>query len=160
MLNNLSFWEKSTYLTGIDFAVVGSGIVGLTAAITFKEKHSKAKVVVIERGVFPSGASTKNAGFACFGSVSELLEDLETMGTDAVLSLVAQRWSGLQRLRERCGDENLDFQAHGGYELFLQGSEAYKECARQIPFLNEQLTSIIAVSYTHLTLPTNREVFV
>lgn len=65
------------------------------------------------------------------------------MGTDAVLSLVAQRWSGLQRLRERCGDENLDFQAHGGYELFLQGSEAYKECARQIPFLNEQLTSII-----------------
>ncbi|MFK7982324.1 MAG: NAD(P)/FAD-dependent oxidoreductase [Saprospiraceae bacterium] len=143
MLENLSFWEKSTYLEGIDFAVVGSGIVGLTAAITFKERYPKAKVIVIERGVFPSGASTKNAGFACFGSVSELLEDLETMGTDAVLSLVAQRWRGLQRLRERCGDEQLDFQAHGGYELFLQESETYKECARQIPFLNEKLASII-----------------
>ncbi len=143
MLNNLSFWEKSTYLDGIDFAVIGSGIVGLNAAITFKEKYPKAKVVVLERGVFPSGASTKNAGFACFGSVSELLDDLETMGEVAVLNLVEQRWRGLQRLRERCGDANIDYQGHGGYELFLDGSEAYQECAAQIPFLNEKLAPII-----------------
>lgn len=143
MLNNLSFWEKSTYLDGIDFAVVGSGIVGLTAAISFKEAHPKAKVVVLERGVFPSGASTKNAGFACFGSVSELLDDLELMGEAAVLALVEQRWRGLQRLRERCGDDNLDYQAHGGYELFLEGSGAYKKCAAKISFLNEKLAPII-----------------
>ncbi len=143
MLNNLSFWEKSTYLDGIDFAVIGSGIVGLTAAITFKEHYPKAKVVVIERGIFPSGASTKNAGFACFGSVSELLADLEIMGVQAVLDLVEQRWRGLQRLRERCGDENIDYQAHGGYELFLKESEEYDNCAAQIPFLNKQLAPII-----------------
>lgn len=143
MLNNLSFWEKSTYLEGIDFAVVGSGIVGLTAAITFKEMRPKAKVVVVERGVFPAGASTKNAGFACFGSVSELLEDLDIMGEDAVLSLVEQRWRGLQRLRERCGDENLDYQSYGGYELFLEENEKYEKCIEQISFLNKKLASII-----------------
>lgn len=143
MLNNLSFWEKSTYLTAIDFAVIGSGIVGLTAAITFKETYPNAKVVVLERGVFPSGASTKNAGFACFGSVSELLEDLEIMGETAVLDLVAQRWRGLQRLRERCGDEYIDYQSHGGYELFLEGEIAYEKCAEAIPFLNKKLGPII-----------------
>jgi len=143
MLKNLSFWEKSTYLEGIDLAVIGSGIVGLNAAITFKEKYPKAKVVVLERGVFPSGASTKNAGFACFGSVSELLDDLEQMGEVAVLNLVAKRWEGLQRLRERCGDEMIDYQSFGGYELFLENDETYQKCKPYIPFFNEKLTSII-----------------
>lgn len=148
MLSNLSFWEKSTYLAGIDFAVIGSGIVGLNAAITFKEKYPSAKVVVLERGVFPSGASTKNAGFACFGSVSELLEDLETMGEAAVLSLVAKRWEGLNRLRERCGDKVIDYQEFGGYELFLEQSKEFEKCSNAIPYLNEKLASIIGVADT------------
>jgi len=70
MISNLSFWEKQTYLNNIDLIVIGSGIVGLSAAISYKEKHKKAKVIVLEKGVLPCGASTKNAGFACFGSVS------------------------------------------------------------------------------------------
>ncbi len=143
MLKNLSFWEKSTYLEGIDLAVVGSGIVGLNAAITFKEKHPKAKVVVLERGVFPSGASTKNAGFACFGSVSELLDDFEQMGETAVLDLVEKRWSGLERLRQRCGDEWIDYQWHGGFELFLKEDISYEKCEPYIPFFNEKLGPII-----------------
>lgn len=146
MLKNLSFWEKSTYLDGIDLAVVGSGIVGLNAAITFKEKHPKAKVVVLERGVFPSGASTKNAGFACFGSVSELLDDFEQMGETAILDLVEKRWSGLERLRQRCGDEWIDYQWHGGFELFLKEDVSYKKCEPYIPFFNEKLGPIIRAS--------------
>jgi len=148
MLKNLSFWEKSTYLTGIDFAVIGSGIVGLNAAITFKEKYPKAKVVVLERGVFPAGASTKNAGFACFGSVSELLEDLESMGELAVLSLVEKRWEGLKRLRERCGDKAIDYQQFGGYELFLENSKAVNECSAAIPYLNKKIDKIIGAEHT------------
>jgi len=148
MLKNLSFWEKSTYLTAIDFAVIGSGIVGLNAAITFKERHPNAKVVVLERGVFPAGASTKNAGFACFGSVSELLDDLETMGELAVFSLVEKRWKGLRKLRERCGDKALDYQAYGGYELFLKNNEEVKKCKEAIPYLNKKLATIIGENQT------------
>ncbi len=148
MLRNLSFWEKSTYLEGLDFAVIGSGIVGLNAAITFKEKYPSAKVVVLERGVFPSGASTKNAGFACFGSVSELLEDLETMGESPVLSLVAKRWEGLERLRARCGDEAIDYQSFGGYELFLDNSKEVEKCSAAIPYLNKKLAKIIGQPQT------------
>ena len=71
MHKNVSYWEQNVFINNIDFAVIGSGIVGLNAALTRKKKYPKEKVVIIERGPLPSGASTKNAGFACFGSISE-----------------------------------------------------------------------------------------
>ena len=37
-IDNLSYWEKSTYLENIDFHIIGSGIVGLSTAI-FPEKE-------------------------------------------------------------------------------------------------------------------------
>lgn len=73
----LSYWEKEQYFRGNDLVVVGSGIVGLNAAIEYKLKYPRQKVLVLERGILPLGASTKNAGFACFGSVSELNDDLK-----------------------------------------------------------------------------------
>jgi len=38
--------------------------------------NPNAKIIVIEKGMLPQGASTKNARFACFGTVSEILEDI------------------------------------------------------------------------------------
>jgi glycine/D-amino acid oxidase-like deaminating enzyme len=115
----LSFWEK-THFTKYDYLVIGAGIVGLTTAIELKEKSPHASVVVLERGIFPTGASTKNAGFACFGSLTELLSDATLMGKDKMLALVEKRWRGLARLRERLGDAAIDFRNYGGYELLTE----------------------------------------
>jgi cation diffusion facilitator CzcD-associated flavoprotein CzcO len=78
MLNikDLSFWEKSLYFESLDFTIIGAGIVGLSTAIFLKEKFPRSKILILERGYLPSGASTKNAGFACFGSPTELYDDL------------------------------------------------------------------------------------
>ena len=73
---NLSYWEKDTYFSNIDVLIIGSGIVGLTAALELKSANPSRKIIVIERGFLPCGASSKNAGFSCFGSVSELLDYL------------------------------------------------------------------------------------
>jgi glycine/D-amino acid oxidase-like deaminating enzyme len=75
---NLSYWEIKSWLQNIDFTVIGSGIVGLNCAIQLKERFPVAKVLVLEKGILPQGASTKNAGFACFGSLSELIADLNS----------------------------------------------------------------------------------
>lgn len=112
----LSFWEKDEFLN-YDHVIVGAGIVGLSTAISIKESTPKARVLVLERGTFPTGASTKNAGFACFGSLTEILADLELMPEDEVFDLVKLRWEGLQLLRKRVGDNGLDYQNLGGYEL-------------------------------------------
>ncbi len=66
----LSYWEQESFFKGIDVAVIGSGIVGLTAAIHLKTLEPHSRIVVLERGALPTGASTRNAGFACFGSLT------------------------------------------------------------------------------------------
>ena len=61
---NYSYWEHKHWISNIDYLVIGSGIVGLNCALQLKKKHPKAKIIIIEKGVLPQGASTKNAGFA------------------------------------------------------------------------------------------------
>lgn len=43
-------------------------LVGLSVGCSVLEKHPNKKVVILERGVIPTGASTKNAGFICSNS--------------------------------------------------------------------------------------------
>lgn len=112
----ISYWEKTQLLT-CDIAVVGGGITGLSAAISLKEKFPKASIWLLEQGGFPSGASTRNAGFACFGSLTELLYDAQNEGIDAMLQLVERRYKGLHLLRQRVGDQKLKYEACGGFEL-------------------------------------------
>ncbi|WP_034260040.1 NAD(P)/FAD-dependent oxidoreductase [Altibacter lentus] len=140
---NLSYWERNTWLQEIDHAIIGSGIVGLSCALALRKKNPKAKIVVFEKGSLPSGASTKNAGFACFGSVSEILEDLKTHTETEVLQLVNDRVAGLELLRETLGDKQLDYVQHGGYEVFTKDDpELYEECLIKLPYINELLKSV------------------
>ena len=105
---SISFWESNS-LMKYDYIIVGGGIVGLSTAAELVEKDSSLKVLVLERGLFPSGASTKNAGFACFGSVSELWQDLNQIGEQAMLALVEKRWKGLGLLKQRLGEKKLGY---------------------------------------------------
>ncbi len=140
---NLSYWEIKSWLTNVDFTIVGSGIVGLNCAIQLKNRFPEAKILILEKGVLPQGASTKNAGFACFGSLSELIEDLKTHSETEVFNLVKQRVKGLRLLRQTLGDDNIDYQEFGGYELFTKADEAlYEECLQQRDAINQLLKPI------------------
>ncbi len=140
---NLSYWEYTSWLSNIDFAVIGSGIVGLNCALSLRKKHPKSKIVIFERGLLPSGASTKNAGFACFGSISEILDDLKTHSEEEVLQLVKNRVEGLQLLRDTLGDKLLDYQEYGGYELFTKEDiSLYEDCKARIEYVNQLLKPI------------------
>ncbi len=140
---NLSYWERKTWFSNIDFTVVGSGIVGLNCALSLRKRFPKAKILVLEKGILPQGASTKNAGFACFGSISEVLADLEHHSEDEVLELVQKRWDGIQLLRKNLGDSNIDFQQNGGHELFLNSSDIlYQSCLNELDKVNQLLTPV------------------
>lgn len=135
----ISYWEQQ-YFTEYDFIIVGSGITGLSLAAEIKERNNNAKILVLEKGLLPTGASTKNAGFACFGSVSELAYDLNIMGESALLELVNSRINGLVALRNRLGDTNIDFQNNGGYELVLNDSSV--DVLKKLPIINNLLYPI------------------
>jgi glycine/D-amino acid oxidase-like deaminating enzyme len=136
----LSYWELKNWFTNVDFTIVGSGIVGLHAGLRLREKHPDSKILILEKGMLPQGASTKNAGFACFGSISEIIEDLKTHTEEDVIQLIQKRWDGLQLLRKRLGDNTIDFKPYGGYELFLKDDESsFSECSNKLSFINQIL---------------------
>ncbi|RYU78687.1 NAD(P)/FAD-dependent oxidoreductase [Hymenobacter persicinus] len=139
-----SYWEHQQFLRGFDVVVVGAGIVGLTAAIFAKRRRPGARICVLERDMLPNGASTKNAGFACFGSISELLEQEKRGGPAALLDVVRARWEGLGLLRSLLGDAALRYEAVGGYELFrTQEAELAQTCRAHIGYFNELLAPVI-----------------
>ena len=140
---NLSYWEHTSWFTNIDYAIIGSGIVGLSCALELKEQHPKAKIVVFEKGMLPSGASTKNAGFACFGSMSEILQDLTTHSPKQVVALISERLKGLSTLRASLTDQRIAYTQLGGYELFPDTDSAVLDrCVKNLDAINELLYPI------------------
>lgn len=139
-IDQLSYWEKKNYFEQIDFLVIGAGIVGLSTAIYLRERYKNAKIVIIERGYLPTGASTKNAGFACFGSPSELKDDLKSISEDTVWETVELRFRGLQRLFSLIPKDYIKYQACGSWDLINEDHE--KLDANFIRYLNENTYKI------------------
>jgi gamma-glutamylputrescine oxidase len=146
---SLSYWEHKTLLPKADFTVIGSGIVGLSAAIALAQARPHARIQVLERGPLPEGASTRNAGFACFGSVSELLEDLETCTETELLDLVELRYRGLLLLQKNLSVKALGYKALGGYEIFKSSDKAHFEaCYDVIPHFNALIQERLGLKNT------------
>lgn len=148
----VSYWEKKEFLDNKDVAVIGSGIVGLFTAYYLKKKNPKLKVLVIERGVLPHGASTKNAGFACFGSPTELYDDLQKIKEEVVWETVKMRWEGLRRLRKIFGDKHIGFEMVGGMECFTSKQD-FEKMLDFINILNQNMKEVIGKKdvYTDVT---------
>jgi glycine/D-amino acid oxidase-like deaminating enzyme len=134
-----STWETQGFYRPPHLVVIGGGIVGLFTALFHKRAHPDHQVVVLERGPFPSGASVKNAGFACFGSPSELLADLDSEGEAAMLARVEERWRGLGELRAELGDAAIGFEPTGGHEVYRTHDPLYTRVAERFDALNTLL---------------------
>jgi gamma-glutamylputrescine oxidase len=141
---SFSYWERTAFTDNADVIIIGSGLVGLSAALHLKKQQPLLKVLVLERGFLPSGASTKNAGFACFGTVSEQIAAINRSSEEEAMRLVAYKWQGLQHLRENLGDTNIDYHQYGGHELFMDHEEDLAQaCIGKINHLNKLLQQAI-----------------
>lgn len=144
---HLSYWEIKNWFSSVDYTIVGSGIVGLHCALNLREQFPNSKILILEKGMLPQGASTKNAGFACFGSISELIDDLKSHTEEEVIQLVKKRKEGLELLRNRLGDRTIDYKPFGGYELFLkEDPSSYSDCLQKLPFINDMLRTLFKTS--------------
>lgn len=140
---SLSYWEIKSWLSKLDFVIIGSGIVGLNAALSLRKKHPKSKILILEKGFLPAGASTKNAGFACFGSISEIVDDLNHHSHEEVFELVKKRFDGIVLLRKNLGDKNIGFKNFGGYEFFeSQDKNTLDTCVHHEKEINKLLHAV------------------
>lgn len=138
-----SYWEQQSFCYHRHLIICGAGFTGLSAAVYYKRRFPDRTVLVLEQSAINGGASTKNAGFACFGSPSEILADLTFMDETTVFGMVEKRWRGLRNLRGLLGDEVIGFEPTGGFELFLEKDAAsYANCMDQLAYLNATIRSI------------------
>jgi gamma-glutamylputrescine oxidase len=121
-----SWWEIKELQSDYDLIVIGAGLTGLFTSLFYKRRFPEKKVLILDRGFYPDGASTRNAGFACFGSAGELLDDLENEEESEVIARLGARYSGLQKLRHEMGDSILGYEEPGGHELFIDKDSIQK----------------------------------
>ncbi|HKJ32994.1 MAG TPA: FAD-dependent oxidoreductase [Balneolales bacterium] len=150
----ISFWEEDTFIRTYDLIIVGAGIVGLSAAYYYKSKYPEKRVLVIEKGFYPQGASTRNAGFACFGSVTEILDDLKMESEEDVQNRIRARYEGLNKLRAVLGDEQISYRQCGGFELF-ENKEEFKKAANHIERFNHWLEDLTSEKEVYQSCRTN-----
>lgn len=158
-----SFWEHVLHDQKYDLIVTGAGLTGQSTALFFKYKYPDARVLVVDRGFYPIGASTRNAGFACFGTIGEHLTDLEIETEEVVKKRILRRYEGIQLLRETLGEDTIDYAHTGGVEIFTDAN-AYEVARDQVPKFNAWLYDLtgeedVYKAHTYLGIPTiyNRE---
>jgi gamma-glutamylputrescine oxidase len=143
-MSQVSIWEKESFYAPRDVVIIGSGLVGLWSAYYLKRLKPKLSVTIVERGIIPTGASTRNAGFACFGSVTELIADTLDMGEPRMLELVEMRYRGLRRIRKLFSNREIGFEESGGYELISKAQGMDINILRSnIDWLNHKLKKIV-----------------
>lgn len=141
-MTSTSFWEQDSFLQSYDLLVVGAGIVGLSSALFYKTNHPEARVGVLERGFLPQGASTRNAGFACVGSIGEHLADIEKTSEENVKRRIMRRYRGLDLLKRTLGEKEIGYEHCGGYEFF-SSREAFDKVVPEIDRFNGWMQELI-----------------
>jgi gamma-glutamylputrescine oxidase len=141
----VSFWEKDSFFAPQDIIIVGAGFTGLWSALHLISLHPGKKITIVERGLIPTGASTRNAGFSCFGSPSELLNDAAIMGEDKMWEMVEMRYQGLAIIKSYFSDRLIGYEASGGYECFAHLSQDWVQVAEKLDWLNKGLHTITGV---------------
>ncbi|MBS1916415.1 MAG: FAD-binding oxidoreductase [Bacteroidetes bacterium] len=143
-MQQVSVWEKESFYAHKNVIIAGSGFVGLWSAYYLKKNHPKLSIAIVDRGIIPTGASTRNAGFACFGSVTELIADTLKSGEEQMLDIVEMRYKGLKRIRKIFKDKEIGYEDFGGYELVTGSQDFDLNILRSnIDYLNRKLKKIV-----------------
>jgi gamma-glutamylputrescine oxidase len=136
----VSLWEKESFYRPADVIIIGIGFAGLWTALELKKKKPNLNIIMVDRGIIPTGASTRNAGFSCFGSATELLYDEKTLGQEKMLRLATLRYEGLLHIRENFKAEEINYRRCGGYELLTDnGSYNASSLKQDLKQLNRAL---------------------
>ncbi|HEX2682801.1 MAG TPA: FAD-binding oxidoreductase [Ferruginibacter sp.] len=136
----VSIWEKESFYRPADIIIIGSGFAGLWTALELKKQKPRLDVLLVDRGTIPTGASTRNAGFSCFGSLTELLYDANTFGEEKMLELATLRYAGLQHIQKTFKAKSIDYEQSSGYELLIEnGNDDIHSLKQDIKRLNKIL---------------------
>ena len=137
-----SIWEQESFYAPSDVIIVGGGLLGLWTALELISAKPTIHITILEKGNIPTGASTRNAGFACFGSPGEMISDALKMGEETMWNIVDMRYRGIQKMRQHFSDSVIDFDGNGGYECYNSTTKNLNEIKDKIGWLNNGMKKI------------------
>jgi len=146
----ISIWEKESFFEVRDIIIIGAGLCGLWCAHDLMLKNPGLKILVLERGIIPSGASTRNAGFACFGSPTELLHDAEIMGAEKMWQIAGMRYKGIQKIKQHFSADVINYENCGGFECLQKEKHNIEALEERLDWLNEGMQAITGVKQTFI----------
>lgn len=139
---HISIWEQESFFAPQDVIIIGGGLTGLWCAYELLQKNNSLRLLILDSGIIPSGASTRNAGFACFGSPTELLSDAIKMGEERMWQLIEMRYKGIRKIRKVFGDKVIDYDACGGYECLRNDINNIADIEDSLSWLNDGMKAI------------------
>lgn len=141
-MGTYSYWEHKGF-GNADWVVVGAGLVGLQSARRIKETFPNSRVMVFDEHAVGNAASLRNAGFACFGSAGEMLDEINRTSEMDAVALYEKRYLGIQNLLNRYGSQKIGFESSGGLEVFsLSDSDEAQKVISGLNELNGLLKSV------------------
>ena len=141
---NFSHWETNRELFKGDILIIGGGLVGQSIGIAIQKqkkelKQKPLKICIVDKlPMGQSGASTRNAGFACFGSPTEILDDLIREEENQTVNRISNRIFGLSIWKDWIPSNIIEWNDCSGYEVFEREEEMnFKEVLNKLPYLNK-----------------------
>lgn len=144
----ISIWEKERFFAERDVIIVGAGLCGLWCAHHLITTNPALKILIVDRGIIPSGASTRNAGFACFGSPTELLHDAEVMGAEQMWQIAEMRYKGIRKIKQHFSAEEIDYEDCGGFECLQNSRHNVQALKEKLDWLNKGMQAITSIKET------------
>ncbi|KAJ5616545.1 hypothetical protein N7537_001659, partial [Penicillium hordei] len=92
--------QSSKLPTDRDFAIIGSGITGLSVARSLLECHPTATVTVLEARALCSGATGRNGGQMAANAGEQYMNLAETHGVETAGKIVDFTFRNLEKMRE------------------------------------------------------------
>ncbi len=140
-----SFWEKQQYLGKYDVLIVGSGFTGLSAGITLLKSKPALKVAIVESATIGTLASSRNAGFMCYGSASELGNDLQILPPTGMIQMMRNKHKGMKLLLQFAGKRGIQFKKVTAYEILQPNAPATKTATTHFDELNKLFSEAIGL---------------
>lgn len=150
-MRSTSYWETKKLEEKTQVLIIGGGLSGLSTGIHILLQNSDCKVTILEKDILSKTASTKNAGFACFGSPSEILSDLDIMGFEETQKMIKMRANGIQLWQDWFSASEIDFSLCGGFEVFNEQQEGiYARCIDRLQEINELCSPVVSQVFSEV----------
>lgn len=107
-----------------DVAIIGAGISGIGTAYWLNKLDPKLKVIVLDRGLVGSGATTRNAGFISMGSLALFGELVDKHGIEKAVEIRKFYKLNHELFRSELDLNEIDYKKNGSVSLSFSEKRA------------------------------------